>query len=286
MAARSPPALSLIEDKWADLFLADEECGGLTAPDTQVVDEGTSQWELVGRFLTDRAIKFEHMKQVMASVWRPVMGMHVGLLDENLFLFHFPHPKDMQRVLDDGPWLYENNLLVCAQIKLGMRPDEVDLNNIPFWVQVHGLPAVYASQDFITKIGDHVGAFMSMDPNKFGGSWRSYFRIRIMLDVNLPLKRMMKLLRRDNTSQWITFRYERLNLFYFCCGILGHTKKFCKKIYEEGIEPEAFPFGAWMKAGPRRQVKLVGARWLLPSKSKVVVVATGDVSPSVALAVV
>ncbi|XP_019171421.1 PREDICTED: uncharacterized protein LOC109166976 [Ipomoea nil] len=192
----------------------------------------------------------------------------------------------MNRVLDDGPWSFENNLLVCAQVQPGVRPEEVDLTKVPVWIQIHGLPTIFASTEFITRIGDYVGTFAATDPHNFGGGWRSYYRMRVLLNVNVPLKRRMKIIRKDGSTLWITFRYERLNIFCFCCGILGHIDKHCKKAYEEGVEPDEYPFGAWMKAGPRRQVKPIGAKWLLPSRAKTMVAVPGEVSPSVALAVV
>ncbi|XP_019199062.1 PREDICTED: uncharacterized protein LOC109192810 [Ipomoea nil] len=173
------------------------------------------------------------MQQVLASVWRPVMGMYAVTLVDDLFLFQFPHSKDLQRVIEDGPWSFDNQLLVCDQVPVGTRPEDVALDSIPFWVQVHGLPAMYASPDFVAKIGDYVGSFIAADPFNFGGAWRSFYRIRVRMSVSAPLKRRMKLLHRDG-----------------------------------GILPDAFPFGAWMRAGPRRQVKPVGARWLLSPTSQ------------------
>ncbi|XP_019196042.1 PREDICTED: uncharacterized protein At4g02000-like [Ipomoea nil] len=126
---------------------------------------------------------------------------------------------------------------------MGVRPEDVELASIPFWVQIHGLPTMFASQDFIAKIGDHVGEFITADPFNFGGTWKSYYRIRVKMNITSPLKRRMKLTRRDGSVQWIMFKYERLSTFCYCCGILGHSDKFCKTVYEEGILPEAFPFG-------------------------------------------
>ncbi|XP_019171083.1 PREDICTED: uncharacterized protein At4g02000-like [Ipomoea nil] len=252
-----------IERQCADLLLADEEIGGLDAPKIQATPDGSIHHNLVGRLLTDRQVRFEHMQQVFASVWRPVMGMFAVSLADDLFLFQFSHPKDLQRVIDDGPWSFENNLLICEQVPMGVRPEEVKLESVPFWIQVHGFPTMYASPDFLAKIGEYVGSFIAADPLNFGGAWKSYHRIRVRLSVSSPLKRRMRLKHRDGTIQWITFKYERLSTFCYCCGILGHSDKFCKTVYEEGILPEAFPFGAWLRAGPRRQVKPVGAKWLL-----------------------
>ncbi|XP_019197295.1 PREDICTED: uncharacterized protein LOC109191165 [Ipomoea nil] len=264
-----------IEERCAALSITEEETGGLAVPDLQESARSSDYWTLVGRFLTDRLVKFNHMQQIMASVWRPVMGMHATSLEENLFLFQFPHPKDMQRVIDDGPWSFENQTLVCAQVPPGTRPEDVVLDSVQFWIQIHGLPSMYASSEFIARIGNYVGEFVAEDPFNFGGSWRSYYRMRVKLAVDTPLKRRMKLCRKDGSTQWLTFRYERLNAFCFCCGLLGHIDKFCKKVYEEGIEPECFPYGSWMRAGARRQAKPVGAKWLLPSTGHAPVVNTG-----------
>ncbi|XP_019149864.1 PREDICTED: uncharacterized protein LOC109146666 [Ipomoea nil] len=252
----------------AALSLADEEIGGLEAPDVLAPPTATPHYELIGRFLTDRAIKFDHMQQVLASVWRPVMGMKVLPIADDLFLFQFPHIKDLQRVLDDGPWSFENHTLVCDMVPTGTRPEEVSLNTIAIWVQIHDLPSIYASTEFIERIGNYVGVFLKADPNNFGGLWRSFFRIRVRLDVSAPLKRRMKMYQKDGSTQWISFKYERLGTFCFCCGVLGHFEKFCKKTYEEVLDPATFPYGGWMRAGSRRQARPVGARWLVADLPK------------------
>ncbi|XP_019166909.1 PREDICTED: uncharacterized protein LOC109162680 [Ipomoea nil] len=252
-----------IEKQCADLSLADEEIGGLDAPDLQTIPDGSIHYNLVGRLLTDRQVRFDHLQQVLASVWCPVMGMYVVSLANDLFLFQFPHPRDLQRVVDDGPWSFENNHLILEQVLRGVLPEEVKLDSVPFWIQVHGLPTMYASSEFLAKIGEYVGDFIAADPFNFGGAWKSYHRIRVRLNVSSHLKRRMRLKRRDGTIQWITFKYERLSTFCYCCGILGHSDKFYKTVYEEGILPDAFPFGTWMRAGPRRQVKPIGSKWLL-----------------------
>ena len=49
----------------------------------EVVQEGesdqqeTTKWVLVGRFLTDHPVNSQAMKSTLASIWRPVKGVHV-----------------------------------------------------------------------------------------------------------------------------------------------------------------------------------------------------------------
>lgn len=63
--------------------------------------------------------------------------------------------------------------------------------------------------------------------------------------------------------QWVMFKYERLSTFCFYYRLIGHFERFCRKGYEEGIEPKEYPHGDWFRAGVRRAPKLVEAKWLL-----------------------
>lgn len=256
--------MQALESDCALLSIAEEDAGGLDAPIHDHASGSSSHYELVGRFLTDRTIKVDHMMQVMASVWRPVMGVRFVPLQDNLFVFQFPHIRDIQRVLDEGPWSFENNTLICKQVPPNTRPEEVVLDSLDYWVQIHNLPTMFANTEFVEKIGNYVGTFISADPNNFGGTWNSsFFRIRVSLKINEALKRRMKLRLRDGDFQWVTFKYERLSTFCFCCGLIGHSDRFCRKVYEEGIEPKDYLYGTWLRAGFRRPPKPVGANWIL-----------------------
>lgn len=62
---------------------------------------------------------------------------------------------------------------------------------------------------------------MKSDDRNFDGSLRTFYRIRVAIDVSKPLKKGMKL--KKNSGEWSTveFRYERLPTFCFLCGIIG-----------------------------------------------------------------
>ncbi|XP_060959275.1 uncharacterized protein LOC133030519 [Cannabis sativa] len=72
----------------------------------------------------------------------------------------------------------------------------------------------------------------------------------------------MKLKRTDGEWLWTNFKYEFLPTFCFICGIIGHSERFCSRIYDTPLELIGKPYGLWMKAQPQRKNKLIGARWL------------------------
>lgn len=166
--------------------------------------------------------------------------------------------------MNDGPWSYENHTLVCRAVPEGMLPGNVVLDSVDMWVQLHGLPFGYTSSLILEQIGNFLGVFVKHDERFSDAPWLDFYRIRVALLVDKPIKRRMKLLKRDKSWCWITFKYERLHNYCFFCGMMGHVHKFCLKAREERIPIEQYPFGPDLRAGLRRGPRGVGDSWLVP----------------------
>lgn len=104
----SKPAL---EDLYARLSIEDEENGGFIIEEAAILANKES-YTLVGRFLTEKNINFNAMQNVLASLWRPKEGMEVHDLGDYRYSFVFYHTMDLQKVLEGGPWSFEQNTLV------------------------------------------------------------------------------------------------------------------------------------------------------------------------------
>lgn len=87
-------------------------------------------------------------------------------------------------------------------------------------------------------------------------------RIRVSIDVRKPLKRRMKLKKEAGEWIWIDFKYERLNIFCFICGLLGHTEKQCSKLYDCPSSEIVKVYGPWLKAPSRRGQMNSEEKWL------------------------
>lgn len=51
-----------------------------------------------------------------------------------------------------------------------------------------------------------------------------YMRIRVELDTDQPLKKGKKIMLGTGEAKVVNFKYERLQIFCFICGKLGHTE--------------------------------------------------------------
>ncbi|XP_019195633.1 PREDICTED: uncharacterized protein LOC109189296 [Ipomoea nil] len=268
-----PPALKRADEVierltqcWGDIALEEEEeiRFELVGEGVGVVaEEEERQWVCVGRFLTTKVVKLEYMRHVMASVWQPVWGMQVTEIQPGLFMFIFYDETDMQRVLDEGPWSFDNSTLVCKQVESGTRPAAVKLNSVDMWVQLYDLPLGYTSEAVLEQAANFIGSFVKVDDRYPGAPWKTFHRVRVSIPVDKPLKQRMKLIKRDKTSCWVNFQYERLHNFCFHCGLLGHAYKFCKLARKSGLTADKFPYTADLKAGGgSRGPRQVGDPWL------------------------
>ncbi|KAH9665892.1 CCHC-type domain-containing protein [Citrus sinensis] len=255
-----------INNGYASMSIDDEEDDGLIIAGEDIDDGNKVNIDyrccLVGRFLTDKVINFAAMKNTMASLWRPRKGVCIKDLSPTLFLFQFFHEIDINRVLETGPWTFDQHILLVKRLDENEQPQNVPLFLADFWIQIYNLPIGFMSEKILKNIGDYVGIFLDSDEHNFMGVWRTYMRIRASIDVRKPLKRMMKLKKEGGEWIWIDFKYERLNIFCFICGLLGHTEKQCPKLYDCPSSEIVKVYGHWLKAPSRRSLMNSGEKWL------------------------
>lgn len=59
-------------------------------------------------------------------------------------------------------------------------------------------------------------------------------RVRVEINVMVPLKCTKKIITHGDKSFMVEFRYERLLIFCFLYGLLGHNERFCPRLFDGG----------------------------------------------------
>lgn len=134
--------------------MADEVIGGLgnmklMSDEEEVIsisDEGrlealeSCNLSLIGKFLTCKPFKKRAVKNTLKSAWGLEDSMQIIEVGSNLFQFKFKLEFDMSRVLQDGPWLFNNQLLLLQRWQKGMIVGNIKLEYSFLWVQICGAP--------------------------------------------------------------------------------------------------------------------------------------------------
>ncbi|MBA0820134.1 hypothetical protein Gohar_022256 [Gossypium harknessii] len=228
-----------MEDDLANLRLVDDEEEAIQEDAAAV--ESISQFYLVGRCLTDSVVHFPSLRNTMADLWHPIGGICITDIGEKRYLFQFFHEVDIARVLAGTPWFFNNHLLILKRIPYGGNPAMLELNSMEFWIQVHELPPGLMSESLVKQLGNFCGRFLEYDSvTPFLGP-KMYMRIQVCLDVSAPLKRKKKIQVGKAMTAYARFKYEKLSLFCFICGKLGHGESFYP--FRLRIEPSKIVFG-------------------------------------------
>ncbi|XP_058765191.1 uncharacterized protein At4g02000-like [Vicia villosa] len=164
----------------------------------------------------------------MADIMRPVKGVTIKEAIADRFLFQFSHHLDMEAALKGCPWTYDNHLLILEKVQIGVQLENISLSHVEFWVQVHNLPAGMMLEKVGRTLANFIGSFVEYDKNNNTSFWRQYMRIRVRIDVRQPLKKSTRVKNRGGDWCIVNFKYEKLSLFCFVCGRLGHSEQRCE----------------------------------------------------------
>ncbi|MBA0605222.1 hypothetical protein Godav_017814 [Gossypium davidsonii] len=248
-----------MEDALANLRLLDDEEEAIQ--EDEGATNGAYQFCLVGRCLTDSVAHFPSLRNTMADLWHPIGGICITKLGEKRYLFQFFNEVDIERVVAGKPWFFNNHLLILQKIPGGENPAALELNFTEFWIQVHELPPGLMTELMAKQFGDFCGKFIEYDTSIPSLGIQKFLHILIFLDVTAPLKRKKKVLIRKPMIVYARFKYEKLSLFFFICGKLGHGESYCP--FRLQFEPSKIVFG-WdlsLRAVVRRRNTAVN-RWL------------------------
>lgn len=117
-----------IEEGYMNLSINDEE-EGLVLDESSGTNTGIDYAHcLVGKFLSDRKVNYLAMQDTLSSIWRPVKRVLMEPTSfPNTFLFKFFHEL---RVLDDGPWTFNQQVLLLKKLEIDEQLTNVNLSKL------------------------------------------------------------------------------------------------------------------------------------------------------------
>nr|KYP74048.1 hypothetical protein KK1_006715 [Cajanus cajan] len=165
------------------------------------------------------------------EVWQPRCGVSIREIELGLFLFQFYHTLDIQRILKLGPWSFNRYLLILGIIKDGDIPSQIPLFKVPFWIQIDNVSMGFYSQIVGQNLGNHIDEFLDYDVKNTQQFWRTYMRLRVLIDVRHTLKKSKRIKKQGGEAIEVIFKYECLGPYCFFYRLLGHLDDNCERLF-------------------------------------------------------
>ncbi|GAU36753.1 hypothetical protein TSUD_318520 [Trifolium subterraneum] len=86
-------------------------------------------------------------------------------------------------------------------------------------------------EEVLKGLANYIGEFVEYDKNNNTSFWMKYMRVKVRVDVRSPLKIEKKIKLNGGKGGVVKFKYEKLGLFCFVCGRLGHAENKCEVKY-------------------------------------------------------
>ncbi|XP_030962834.1 uncharacterized protein LOC115984080 isoform X2 [Quercus lobata] len=228
----------------------------LTAEEDEVImvrsehrEKTLEEWSLslLGRFHTTELINFRAAENHLRSAWK-MEGNDLTITDvgDGLFRFKFSMECQLKWVINNGPWSFDNHILLLRRWEKGMTVFSVNFQTVPMWVQVWGLPFDLINKEAGIDIGQRIGRVIEVDCKAIASGEARFLRVRVDVPLDKPIRGGAPVLSPEGDKVWVAFKYERLSGLCFHCGLLSHEAKACKftklKVWEES------PYGEWLRA--------------------------------------
>ncbi|RYR45337.1 hypothetical protein Ahy_A07g031175 [Arachis hypogaea] len=206
---------------------------------------GETDQKLVGRVLTEKVLNMVTVRKTIFNMWGDPQGLVITNAGPNSFILNFKSQEEARRAYEGGPWRIEGHMLSLQWWKVNLSINEVNYNQLPIWVQIHGLPYDKINIKNAEKIGATIGRVISLeDPFVEGNMLRSFLRVRVEINVQVPLKTGFWFKRDDGSHSWADFKYEKLYGYCYKCGRIGHDKRACvEELARSLVNPEIPRYG-------------------------------------------
>ncbi|KAF4363622.1 hypothetical protein F8388_002163 [Cannabis sativa] len=246
--------------------------------------QALSTFCLLGKVVAPMVINEATIIDFVEKVWKfnvTVVALNDGANNHNCFELGFLSTENRSWALERGPWCIRGYTFILKA--WAPKKEHFDMfENVRIWLHIFNLPRDYFSIDNGKILGTKAGSVIKVDLDKGNPAlWSKSLRVLINLNVNLPLFSGCYFDLESGIQRWVQFKYERLGIFCYNCGKLGHQRRGChlaSPVTVSSLKGVPFPlFGPWLSMDSSYLDVFSGAKSFNPASSSSAQVASGSV---------
>ncbi|XP_074289571.1 uncharacterized protein LOC141614725 [Silene latifolia] len=213
--------------------------------------EGHAEKILVGKIWATKTINSKAAIDTMLRLWNPTGKVMGNVLDvkERTFLFRFEDDRDKTRVIEGQPWHFDKFVWCFNEPSGEGKLSDTILDKLPIWARIYDLPIKGRTNEAnLKRLGEQLGTFVMRDVLPYPELEKAV-RIQILHNIRKPLQPLVEVRLADGKVNTFDVKYERLPLFCYGCGVLGHGLKDCDK---GPHDEDNLIYGEKLRASPRK----------------------------------
>ncbi|CAD5328468.1 unnamed protein product [Arabidopsis thaliana] len=174
---------------------------------------------LIGRLTNPAVQRLWSLIPFLSNRWN-LKGKAIGSdLGRGLFQFRFDFEEDIQKVLENRPYHFDQWMVILQRWEPIISPSFP--SKIPFWIQLDGLPLHYWKPTMLKSIGEQLGEYVKQDLTP------TTAMIQVLIDGLKPLIMETVIDFADGSEALVTLTYKKLRGHCFYCFRLSHEEKDC-----------------------------------------------------------
>ncbi|KAG7543484.1 Reverse transcriptase domain [Arabidopsis thaliana x Arabidopsis arenosa] len=180
---------------------------------------------IIGKLLCPENQKMTGVIHEMPRLWRVYNRARGIALPEDKFQFIFDSESDMLTVLEAGAWTFNDwSMTLECWVE---NPSEDYLRILPIWIRLRHIPVNFNTAETIREIAEHIGQVTHVAFDPLRPQSRGFVRVRVLFDVNKPLKNTRNVELPTGEVVAIGIEYERIRKRCYQCLRLTHDKEHC-----------------------------------------------------------
>lgn len=228
----------------------DEEEGIVLEENLEVLKE-QARWTALAKVNSPKTFSHAAFIANMKYAWSLAKEVNFKAIEENLFLLQFSCLGDWRKVMDEGPWIFRGYAVLLEEYDGITKPSKVKFKNMVAWVRIYDLPTGFRTKNIGRQLGNKIGEFLKVDLDEDINGWMDFLRIKVKLDVEKPLTRIVYISLGAGKREAFRVKYERLPKFCAVCGIMGHSDTECG----DGVhDKKTFQYGDWLIVPDRKAI--------------------------------
>ncbi|KAM0841990.1 hypothetical protein ACQ4PT_058650 [Festuca glaucescens] len=182
----------------------------------------------VGKVLAPNVLHINTISAAMRPAWGNPRGLLLNPAGDNLFIAEFGSMADRDRVMEGSLWMVGKHAVLMKKYDVEVQPDQVVFDRLAIWARIISLPNRLMTADRGMVIAAPIGVVKRVESDALGRCWGGYMRLRVEVKVDEPLMRAVTVFSsRLQIAESFAVQYERLPIYCFSCGLLGHSTLAC-----------------------------------------------------------